>query len=193
MSGFQVGPETFVTVSSEVLDAEGETAGAAEVLGFVFGRGLLFPRIEQALEGRIAGDCVSVKLDPRDAFGQRDPAAILAVAREDFPDDVAAGDRFEVENDAGGMLVVHVLDVSENEVHIDTNHPLSGQVVTMQVTILEVRVATAEEQAAAELELADTLAMAELAAQRPDPGRQPGDQEASTPLLSLQSLIRNRP
>ena len=179
MNDFQVGPETFVTVTAEVLDAEGESVGEAEVVGFVFGRGALFPGVEQALEGRAAGDRITVRLDPRDAFGQRDPNAILVVGRDEFPPDVQAGDRFEVENEAGGLLVVHVLDVSAEEVHIDTNHPLAGQAITLQVQVLDVRLASDEELAAAEEELEEARALDEA-------------NPAEPPLISPQSLIRSR-
>jgi hypothetical protein len=48
MSGFQVGPETFVTLGFVVFDAEGEAASEPEVIGAVFGMGGLLPGIERA-------------------------------------------------------------------------------------------------------------------------------------------------
>ncbi|HSC86283.1 MAG TPA: hypothetical protein VLC09_03395 [Polyangiaceae bacterium] len=188
MSGYQVGPETFVTVSTEVFDAEGESVGEAEVMAFVFGRGLLFPRVEQSLEGRTSGDVVEVSLAPRDAFGQRDPGGILEVSREEFPPDVEPGDRYEVENDEGGLLIVHVLDVGPETVHIDTNHPLAGQTVKLRIQVLEVRVATEEELAAAEGELAEAAEAQEKAAL----GRPDGAEAAERPDVSVSSLIRSR-
>jgi FKBP-type peptidyl-prolyl cis-trans isomerase SlyD len=185
VSSFQVGPETFVTVVSEVFDAEGEPAGEAETTGFVFGRGLLFARVERALEGHLEGDVVEVRLEPKDAFGQRDPKGILEVDRDEFPPDVAAGDRFEVENADGGILVIHVLDVGAETVHIDTNHPLAGQAIVLRVRILEVRLASSEELEAAERELEEAQSQAAELAE--DAGA------AERPHVSVSSLIRSRP
>lgn len=145
MSGFQIGPETWVSVEARVFDAEGESASEPETIGFVFGLGALFPKVERALEMRLEGDVVRVPLEPKDAFGRRDPKAVLEVAREEFPPDVAPGDRFEVENEDGGVLVLSVLEVLEDAVVVDSNHPLADQTVTVEVRVLEVRPATEEE------------------------------------------------
>lgn len=145
MSDFQVGPQTFVTIRYQVFDAEGEVASTPEILGFVFGMGGLLPEVERALDGRVSGNQFRVKLSEKQAYGARNPKRILEVDREDFPDDVAPGDRFEVENEQGGLLVLHVLDVQPDFVVVDTNHPLSGQAVEFAIEVLEVRPASEDE------------------------------------------------
>jgi FKBP-type peptidyl-prolyl cis-trans isomerase SlyD len=155
VSAFQIGPQTFVTLSYHAFDAEGEVASEPEVLGYVFGMGGLLPEVERALDGRIAGDKLQVRLAENQAYGARNPKGILEVDREDFPEDVAAGDRFEVENEQGGVLVLHVLDVQADVVVVDTNHPLSGQEVSLSIEVLEVRPAEQEEIEAALLCLED--------------------------------------
>ncbi|MCH2108127.1 MAG: hypothetical protein MK135_02270 [Polyangiaceae bacterium] len=150
MSNYQIGPETFVTVRAHVFDEEGEAACEPEILAFVFGLGSLFPELEQELEGKYAGEKVECKLRPEQSWGQRRSEGILRVERGEFPDDVSVGDRFEVENLEGGLLVFHILEVSEEEVVVDTNHPLAEQQIQVSVDILEVRPATEEELAVAE-------------------------------------------
>lgn len=145
MSGFQVGPETFVTLGFQVFDAEGEAASQPEVMGTVFGMGGLLPGVERAIEGKKQGDEIEIVLASKEAYGKRDPKGILEVDRSEFPKTVSVGDRFELENDAGGVLVVHVLDVQDEVVVIDTNHPLADQEVKFVVEIQEVRPATREE------------------------------------------------
>jgi len=151
VNGFQVGPETFVTLGFQVFDAEGEPASAPEIIGTVFGMGGLLPAVDRAIEGKREGDRVEVILSPERAYGKRDPRAIVEVDRADFPSSVAPGDRFEMENDEGGLLVVHVLDVQGDVVVMDTNHPLAGQEIRVRLEIQEVRPATSEELAAAEM------------------------------------------
>jgi FKBP-type peptidyl-prolyl cis-trans isomerase SlyD len=150
VSSFQVGPETFVTLAFQVFDAEGEPASGAEIVGVVFGMGGLLPAVDRAIEGKSEGDTVEVVLQPAEAYGKRDPRAIVEVDRGDFPTSVAPGDRFEMENDEGGILVVHVLDVQDDVVVMDTNHPLAGQEIHIRLEIQEVRPATSEELAASE-------------------------------------------
>ncbi len=150
MNGYQVGPETFLTLRSTVFDAEGEVASEPEILGVVFGFGQLLHEIERRLEGKTEGDKVEVRLKSSQAFGKRDNARVLEVDRLDFPPDVTEGDRFEVENEQGGLLVVQVLHVTDDLVVLDTNHPLADQDVAFFLEILEVRPATSEEIVAAE-------------------------------------------
>src|SRR5690606_5102767 len=103
-----------------VFDADGDAvATGPSRLEFVFGLGQLLPAIERALDGLGVGAQRSLTLKARDAYGRRDPKAVLEVDRSEFPPDVAPGDRFEVENEEGAVLVLQVLDVGPETVHLD--------------------------------------------------------------------------
>lgn len=165
---FQVGPGTFYVLRYQAFDAEDEVASEAEVIGAVFGTGQVLAEVETQLEGRFEGEQVEMRLSGSAAFGARQATSILEVDRTEFPPDVAAGDRFELENAAGDLLVAHVLEVADDFVVIDTNHPLAEQEVTVRGELLEVRPATSEELSAAELALEEDQAY--LNAPPPDVG-----------------------
>lgn len=149
--GFVLGPGIWTRLRYAVHDAEGELVeGAGGELGFVFGYGVLLPALEAALEGLGAGAKKTVELAARDAYGERDAAQQIEVAREDFPPDVAEGDRFELEREDGSELVTRVLAVSEDLVVLDMNHPLAGQKIRFDIEVLEARAATPEELQIAE-------------------------------------------
>lgn len=176
---YQVGPDTFVGLEYAVFDADGDAvAGGPNQLEFVFGRGQLLPALERALDGLSTGDRRSVTLQARDAYGRRDPRAVLEVDRTEFPEEVAPGDRFEVENERGAVLVLQVLDVGPETVHLDLNHPLAGQDIRIELAVTNVRPATAAELDAADraLEEAETPPSASI--------REP------LPLIPLESLLR---
>jgi FKBP-type peptidyl-prolyl cis-trans isomerase SlyD len=176
---FQVGPDTFVGLEYAVFDADGDAvASGPSHLEFVFGRGQLLPALERALDGLSQGDRRTVTLQARDAYGRRDPRAVLEVDRAEFPEDVAPGDRFEVENEQGAVLVLQVLDVGPDTVHLDLNHPLAGQDIRIDLTVTEVRPATTAELDAAERALEEA---AEPAASR---------LSEPMPLIPLESLLR---
>jgi FKBP-type peptidyl-prolyl cis-trans isomerase SlyD len=143
---------------------------------FVFGFGALVPALEAALEGAPEGARKSITLGPEDAFGVRDPKAVLEVLRDEFPDDVAEGDVFDADEDdgpdaPGGRVVLRVLEVGPETVILDRNHPLAGQKVRFDVEVLEVRPAEDDEISAAEAAVAE----------RP---------EAEEPLIPAASLLR---
>ena len=155
--GFALGPGVWTRLSYRVHDAEGELVdGAGGELGFVFGYGVLLPALEARLEGLTTGSSKSVELAARDAYGERDATRQIEVSREEFPPDVAPGDRFELEGDDGSELVTSVLAVSDDLVVLDLNHPLAGQTVRFDIKVLDARAATPEE-----LEIAESALLAD--------------------------------
>ncbi|GMV13906.1 MAG: peptidylprolyl isomerase [Myxococcales bacterium] len=147
---YQVGPEVVVTLTYEVYDAEGEHVGGSDgPRQIVFGFGELLAPVERALEGALPGQERTVRVKAKDAFGERDPRAVLEIDPADFPADVAPGDSFEAEGGAGEVIVLRVLDVTPDAVVVDQNHPLAGQTLRVEVRVLETRPATAAELEAA--------------------------------------------
>lgn len=154
--GFQVGPEMWVRLSVVIRDAEGEAVQEEPTeTSFVFGFGATLPALEAGIEGLPAGAKKSLLIKPEDAFGERDPNAVLEVLRDEFPEDVAEGDVFDAQEDEsagapGAMVLLRVLEVTPETVILDRNHPLAGQKVRFDVEILDVRPAEEDEISAAE-------------------------------------------
>jgi FKBP-type peptidyl-prolyl cis-trans isomerase 2 len=91
------------------------------------------------------GDLRRVTLRPREAFGARDPKLVLELAREEFPKDLAVGDELEAEDATGRTVPLKIVDLDDERVVADTNHPLAGQSVTLELRVETVQPATAEE------------------------------------------------
>lgn len=65
----------------------------------------LFPKIEQALEGRTVGDSVSVVLTPEESFGQHDPKLTFTDDIENVPPELRRpGSEFEAQNAKGESM-----------------------------------------------------------------------------------------
>ncbi len=149
-----------------VCDAEGAPVeDEPSEIAFVFGYAAVLPALENALEGTPQGARKSVTLKAEDAFGKRDPKAVLEVLRDEFPEDVAEGDVFDADEEDGppgatSPVLLRVLEVTPDSVILDRNHPLAGQKVRFDVEVLEVRPAEAEEISAAEAALAEDFAPA---------------------------------
>jgi FKBP-type peptidyl-prolyl cis-trans isomerase 2 len=161
---FQVGPDTLVEISCSVFDAEGECVEPSDgeaTLAFVVGYGQLPAKLENALFGALPGQSRRVRLSAREAFGPRDPEAIIEVDRAEFADDITPGDEFEAEHESGETVVLKVLEVNEEFVTLDTNHPLSGQAVELELFVHDVRPASSRELAEAQDELDAAMAAAE--------------------------------
>jgi len=158
MTSLAIGPDTVVSLSYVLFDEGGEVvdrASASEPLTYVHGYAQIVPGLEKQLEGLRVGDRSSFTIEPEDAFGEHDEDAVFKVDKEDFPDvkDVAAGDSFEGEGPDGEPVVVRVLEVLEDGVMVDLNHPLAGQRVRFEVEVTSVRAASDQEIEQAQTEL----------------------------------------
>jgi FKBP-type peptidyl-prolyl cis-trans isomerase SlyD len=153
---FQVGPETIVHVNYQLFDAEGELVESSDpelALAFLFGFGQLAPELEHCLLGAAPGDTRRVQLKPGQAFGERDPERILHVSRNELPPGVVIGDEFEAEDESGDVRSLVVLEIDDETVVLDSNHPLAGQAVSLVFGVEAVRPARSDELEEAHLEL----------------------------------------
>jgi FKBP-type peptidyl-prolyl cis-trans isomerase SlyD len=159
-----VGPEVAIELQYSLFDAEGELVESSadpEPLCFVFGTGQLPVAIEQAIEGSSVGAVRRVPLTPDQAFGKRDEAAVIVVAREELPEEARPGDELEAESDSGEVVFLRVLELDDDNVWLDTNHPLAGQSVTLELRVISAR-------PAARTELEAIWRNSEANASRPD-------------------------
>ena len=138
-----------VRLAYELKDCDGETLEeeGAQLEYLHGGFGGIFPKVEQALEGKEAGHEVSLTLEPEDAFGEYDAELLRVEPRNRFPEGIEIGMRFEGvpgerEDEA---LIYTVTDVTPDKVVVDGNHPLAGERLWFRAKVSGVRKATDEE------------------------------------------------
>ena len=107
----------------------------------------IFPKVEEALEGKDIGQEVQITLEPEDAFGEYDAELLRVEPRARFPAEIDVGMRFEgVPGDREDEALIYtVTDVTPDTVVVDGNHPLAGERLWFRAKVSEVRAATAEE------------------------------------------------
>ena len=110
-----------------------------EPLEFVLGGGMIIPGFEQAVQGREAGDTVTVTIAPADAYGEADPDLVFTVDRAQMPDSIPlkVGTPLQLSSEQGQMDVV-ISEVTGREVTLDANHPLAGKELTFEIEIVSV-------------------------------------------------------
>lgn len=113
---------------------------------YLHGHGGVIRGLEEALEGRDAGDVFSVTITPDKAYGPRREGAVQRVpikhlmgAKRWKPGMVA-----QVQTDQGRRHVV-VAKVGHKFADVDTNHPMAGKTLTFDIEVVQVRPADAEE------------------------------------------------
>ncbi len=154
-----IGPGTHVTLHYKLRDGRGnvlEDTEDGDAYTFVWGFRSVVPGLEAALEGAVPGEVLHVTVAPEDGYGLREDTDVFEVEREEFPDGVEKGQEFTAEGDDGTTLTMRVLEVREDSVLVDANHPLAGETLNFQVRIVAVRPATDDELLAARAEVAES-------------------------------------
>ena len=116
-------------------------------LHYFHGAGNIIPGLEKALAGRKAGDALKVDVKPEEGYGVRNESMVQDLPRESFKgvEKVEPGMQFEARTERGPLLVT-VVEVADDRVRIDGNHPLAGQTLHFDVRVLDVREATEDEK-----------------------------------------------
>ncbi len=106
----------------------------------------IFPRVEEALEGKDVGYECRVQLEPDDAFGEYEADLVRMESRELFPESVNVGMQFEGSpDDSEETRIYTVTDITDEKVVVDGNHPLAGRSLLFACTVTAVRPASSEE------------------------------------------------
>lgn len=145
----EIGEKKVVTIDYTLTDPSGkviDSSKGAQPLAYLHGVGGVIPGLEAALAGKVKGDVIDVTVQPEQGYGQRDPSLVQTVPRGRFPAgvEIAAGMQFQA-NTPQGPRVVTVVGADAESVQVDANHPLAGMPLHFDVTIVDVREATADE------------------------------------------------
>src|SRR5829696_730712 len=77
----QIGNQKVVTIDYTLTDDQGDvldTSQGQEPLVYIQGSGSIIPGLEQALEGKTAGDALKVTIAPAQGYGERDEELVQA-------------------------------------------------------------------------------------------------------------------
>ena len=124
-----------------------DSSEGGDPLAYLHGAENIIPGLEKALEGKAAGESLSVTIAPEEAYGHIDEEKIQAVPKEMFEDagEVVVGAQYHAAGPDGGYITITVTEIGDDTVTIDANHPLAGENLSFDVTIIEIRDASAEE------------------------------------------------
>ena len=125
-------------------DGEGaliDETPAANPIELYFGAGQLVPGFERALMGLRAGERKSFTVPATEAYGERNDELVKRIPRSALPGNikVTQGMRIPMRSPEGVELVCRILDVQNEAVIADFNHPLAGQPIQCVVDVLDVK------------------------------------------------------
>ena len=145
----QIAKNKVISIDYTLTDAQGTELDSSHGRGpfaYIHGIGNIIPGLEEALEGKSAGDQVNAVISPENAYGTRDEGLVQQLPRSQFDtdQDIEVGMQFQAMSESGPRVVT-VVSVDTDNVTVDANHPLAGVTLHFDVTIKEIREATGEE------------------------------------------------
>ena len=145
----QISDSKVVTLNYTLKDDDGNVIDQSQDGQFAYLHGAqnIISGLEIALTDKAQGDKVSVRIEPKDGYGEYNESMIQTVDKEmfDAEQELEAGQQFHAQTPDGHMITVTIKEVSDNDVTVDGNHPLAGIHLNFDVEIMDVRDATPEE------------------------------------------------
>lgn len=110
-------------------------------LQFTIGEGQVIPGFEQSVVGMNQGESKTAKVPAHEAYGPHREDLVLTTDRNQFPIDSKpeAGQRVQIRQEEGQIIVATVVDVSESSVTVDANHHLAGKDLIFDIQLIEIQ------------------------------------------------------
>lgn len=155
----EIGKNKMVTLTYDlrVDDANGEMVEQAtteQPLEFLYGAGMMLPKFESNLEGLKQDDPFQIQLAKNDAYGEVNNDAVVELPKSvflvegNFDDElIKIGNTVPMMSSNGQRMNGLVLEITDEVVKMDFNHPLAGTDLFFTGKVVTVREASDEEVA----------------------------------------------
>ncbi|MCS7152668.1 MAG: peptidylprolyl isomerase [Bacteroidia bacterium] len=136
-------PGCSVTLRYTLSDENGQTLfETEEPVEFTIGEGEVLPAFEEAILDMEVGERKTFTLSPEDAFGPYQPEWVFQLSRSQLEGDISQpispGQIITLYTPEGEAVQVSVLEVNDDSIRVDANHPLAGKTLTYTVEIISV-------------------------------------------------------
>jgi len=123
-----------------VLTVEGKEVDSTKANGpmkYVHGKSSLIPGFTKGIEGMSVGDEKKIEISPEGGYGDINPEAFRTVNRTELPEEVepAVGAVLEARTKDNKSFPVTIIEVKEDVIVLDYNHPLAGKTLNFNVKV----------------------------------------------------------
>lgn len=117
-----------------------DSSVGSDPLEFKVGSGQLIPGFEKAVVGLTVGDRTTALIPSDEAYGEHRPDGIIQVPRDRIPEEIQpeVGQQLQMQTHDGRPVPVRVIEVDEQAVTVDANHPLAGKDLTFDIEVVAI-------------------------------------------------------
>jgi len=108
-----------------------------EPLEVTVGQGQLIKGFEDGLFGMSEGETKTIEIEPSEAYGEINIELINSVPKANVPEGVQEGEMLQG-NGPMGAVNVKVVEVNDENVVLDANHPLAGKKLTFEIEVVSI-------------------------------------------------------
>jgi peptidylprolyl isomerase len=116
-----------------------DSSEGREPLEFTVGGEQVIVGFDRAVVGLKPGESCKVVVTATDGYGEHVPEMVVTIERQQIPDNdkLMLGSMLEVGMEDGQSLEVQVVELSDETVVLDGNHPLAGKELHFEIELLD--------------------------------------------------------
>lgn len=109
-------------------------------LEFVVGSGMVIKGFDAGLLDMSIGEKKTIQIPVEDAYGVKDPQMLMDFPIDRFPADMKpeVGMQLNMTNGTGQQIPVVIVEVRDDTVMLDANHPLAGEDLIFDLELVEI-------------------------------------------------------
>jgi peptidylprolyl isomerase len=118
-----------------------DSSTGREPLEFEVGSGMVIAGFDEGVTGMIIGEKRTVNIIADEAYGPVQEDMIMEFPKTQFPPDMVAeiGLQLSMSNNEGQQFPVTIIEVKDEFVVLDANHPLAGRDLTFDLELVDIQ------------------------------------------------------
>jgi len=117
-----------------------DSSEGREPLEFEVGSGMVIKGFDDGVTGMEVGDKKTIEIPADEAYGPRNEEMIIDMPKDRFPQDMTLeiGMPLMMTDGSGQNFQVVIIEIKEDSVILDANHPLAGQTLVFDLELVEI-------------------------------------------------------
>ena len=117
-----------------------DSSEGKDPLQFTIGKGQLLQAFEQGVIGLAEGDSKNIHLTAQEGYGLKQDKLIGKLPLEALPEDLTpeVGIRLQMKTPEDQLIVLKIVEVSDNDITVDANHELAGENLKFEIALVEI-------------------------------------------------------
>lgn len=117
-----------------------DSSAGREPLEFEVGSGMVIKGFDDGVTGMTVGEKKTINIPYNEAYGPINPAMVIEMPKDRFPTDmeIEVGMQLAMSDQQGQQFQVTIVEIKEDVVMLDANHPLAGQDLIFDLELVEI-------------------------------------------------------